>query len=115
MSAAYVPQVGDTVCRYDWPPNESIVVTAVGRDRFLALFDSGTEVSYEIGGDWIKVVKPTPLPEQWINVYPGNIGWPAYSQGLTAEECAGDHRLAILHIWTDANGVDHADIERVSR
>jgi len=115
MDTNHTPEVGDRVRRASWVPSmDAVDVTAIGRYRFLGV-DSDGEFPYDIDDNWVKVIKPTPLPEQWLNVYPGNIGWPAYGHGFTAEECAGDHRIAVLHIWTDADGVDHAEIERVER
>lgn len=57
--------------------------------------------------------RPEPPPERWINVYnfPSYLGWPSRAR---ADAEAAPNRLAVLHVWTDADGVDHAEIERVT-
>jgi len=112
MDTNYTPKVGDRVRHDAWGKGDTARVTAVGERKVLMVRGLLPEASWDICQRWHKV--ETPLPEQWFNVYPGNIGWPAYSHGITAEESAGDHRIAVLHIWTDADGVDHAEIERVT-
>jgi len=115
MSADYVPQVDDRVRRYDWTNGNHMDVDYVGRTIIAGTDRFGNEWSTGLDGDWIKVETPTPLPERWANVYPDGI-WQDHKSARSANTNATHkNRLAILHIWTDANGVDHADIERVSR
>ena len=112
MTAAYVPQVGDTVRHPAWP-SETLAITAVGRDHLLAINEHGTEIKYVLSDKWVKVETPTPLPEWWINVYPSNIGT-CFPCRADAQRYVMSERIAVLHIWTDADGVDHAEIERVT-
>jgi len=116
MSAAYVPQVGDTVRHPAWP-SEILTITAVGRHHLLAVNEQGTEIKYVIAGTWVKVVKPTPLPYALINVHPAFTSGSLWTR-RDADRIAGqhpDHRIAVIHLWTDEEGVDHADIERVEQ
>jgi len=114
MSAAYVPQVGDAVRHEAWDSgSEAVDITAVGVRRFLAAV-RGVESTYVIDEGWSKVETPTPLPERWINVYPnGHVA--AHNKKATADHFALADRIILLHVWTDDDGVEHADIERVER
>ena len=114
MSAAYVPQVGDTVRHDAWSEGDTARVTAVGERKVLMVRGLLPEASWDLCHQWHKVVKPKPLPERWVNLTTRGLG-NDYSSKADADEVAASHRLAILHIWTDADGVDHADIERVAR
>ena len=110
----YVPQVGDTVRRPLWAPStDPVEVTATGRRRFLGL-DSSGEYPYDIDGGWVKVVKPLPLPERWINTYANGRACAHFTR-QEANHASMRERIAVLHIWTDADGNDHAEIERVER
>ena len=113
----YVPQVGDTVRRDIWTdPCLSVKVTAVGRNRFLAINAEDDELSYPTHLDWVwvKVETPAPLPDRWINVHPRGLGATYPPTQASANFGALPGRIAVLHIWTDADGVDHADIERLT-
>ena len=109
----YVPQVGDRV-RWDWwGPDESLHVDFVGQERIFGTFNDGSEGSYSLDCRWIKVETPTPLPDGCINVYASASGlW--FSNRRQAESYSRHGRIAVVHIWTDSDGVDHAEIERVA-
>jgi len=111
MTAAYVPQAGDRVQRASWYSHEHFDVTAVGRGYFLGINDDGYESARSLSGEWIKVETPTPLPERWQNV--STQGFiTTYRTNWDADRYAADDRIACIHIWTDADGVDR--IERVT-
>lgn len=50
----YRPKVDHWVKHAHWDDNFSVLVTAVGRDRFLALDDHSHEDSYLIEGPWVR-------------------------------------------------------------
>jgi hypothetical protein len=116
----YVPQVGDTVRKPAWvnDPHLWLQVVATNGPVFLANYASNgrpSSTSWGLGAEWVKVdwvEPPTPLPDAWINVYPGYLWSPfAYGDADRASGGALADRIAVLHIWTDADG-DHAEIER---
>jgi len=114
MYTNYTPKDGDRVGRHDWRLGEFITVAAVGRERFLASFGSGDEASHVIDSGWIKVEVPTPLPDCWYYVDRGGVvSYPCNTRAI-AFDYPGMDALAVVHIWTDAYGVDHAEIERVT-
>ena len=115
MTADYTPQVGDRVRRESWSASTpSVDVTAIGSYRFLGV-DRDGEFPYDMDGEWVKVVEPTPLPERWANVYPDGVGLDYARRSGTDEVTRVNERIAVLHIWTDADGVDHGEIERVTQ
>jgi len=114
MDTNYTPKVGDSVRRASWMPSmHSVDVTAIGRYRFLGV-DSDGEFPHDLNGKWIKVETPLPLPEQWSNVYPDGF-WQSHTTAVSAGVNSHDGRIAVLHIWTDADGVDHAEILRIKQ
>jgi len=107
---SYTPQVGDRVHLYHWPKDYTAEVLFVG-DRQVFLRDiGGQEDSFYINLDWIKVETPSPLPERWINLYERCSV--THVSRRDASNGADDKRIAVIHIWTDKHGVDHAEIER---
>ena len=112
MTAPYVPQVGDTVRHPAWR-SETVTVTAIGKRCLLAVDQNDREFSYDISNSWVKVETPTPLPERWANVYPDGF-WQSHATAMAARRNGHAARIAVLHIWTDTDGNDHADIERVA-
>ena len=110
MTAAYVPIKGDRIRRTRWLDVEYLDVIEVGRTQIFGVAEDGDELMCPLDGEWIKVKTPRPLPEQWLNAYED---WAsAYSTRELADGYAADHRIALVHIWTDADGVDR--IERVT-
>ena len=110
----YVPQVGDTVRHEFWQENDTAQVRGLSeRSMLLQRSNATTETAWARGPRWIKVETPTPLPERWINVYL-NGHTAAHDKKATAEHFALANRLVILHVWTDIDGNDHAEIERVA-
>jgi hypothetical protein len=90
MSDEYVPAVGDMVRKPYWADAyEPLEVIAVGRSTFLTLTidHSDIERQWSLKDEWVQVVKPAPLTETW----------------------------EIIHTWTDADGVDYAEIRRVTK
>ena len=115
MTAAYVPKVGDRVRAATWSARSYMDVVAVGQMAVFGIDEVGDEWCPDLDREWIKVETPTPLPERWANVYPDGI-WQDHKTALSANTNATyRNRMAVLHIWTDADGVDHAEIERVER
>ena len=114
MTAAYVPQVGDTV-QHPVFPSQALAVVAVGRHHMLAVNEHGDEVTYLLATKWTRVVKPTPLSNCWYyTTASGFLSYPKDSRAIALDHASG-YAAAILHIWTDADGVDHAEIERIER
>ena len=115
--SGYTPQVGDRVqsritgIQFD--------VRAVGRHKFFAVRVGGEpslahdEMALSIQGyDWEKVETPEPIPEMWINAYATGLG--SYRDSRTeADAMSNAKRLAVVRVWTDEHGTDHAEIERV--
>ena len=56
---------------------------------------------------------PTPLPEVWANLDADGC-LVNYSTRERADKFPNRDRVAVVHIWTDSDGVDHAEIERVT-
>ena len=126
--SGYTPQVGDRV--RGGPGCPQYDVSAVGRHRFLAEVVNGdsdspfSEVVLPINANWEKVETPEPLPESWIALI-GSPDDPNYSyatKGGSSLEEAVDYAatvfhdaplLAVVHVWTDEQPTDHAEIERV--
>jgi len=113
MDTNYTPKVGDRVRRAGFHHDQWFDVTAVGLVCFLGTESDGFESAEPIGADWVRVETPTPLPECWVNVTTTGLGndWPTRAE---TDEVAGRNTVAVLHVWTDADGVDHAEIERVT-
>ena len=111
MTAAYVPVKGDRVRRPAWSDAEYFLVLNVARNTFHCVDADGGEWSITLDGEWVKVETPTPLPELWINAYPDSY-IRAHDTSTEAQRHALDNRIALVHIWTDADGVDR--IERVT-
>ena len=111
MSAPYVPQVGDRVRTARWSDTSYMDVIAVGQTAIFGIDEDGDEWCPDLDVEWLKVETPTPLPERWLNF--DSIGiqnnYPTRAQ---ADAVAADDRIALIHIWTDADGVDR--IERVT-
>ena len=58
---------------------------------------------------------PAPLADCWYYVTTaGRVSLPKDTRA-DAIDHAGMNVLAVVHIWTDSDGVDHAEIERVTR
>jgi hypothetical protein len=77
-------------------------------------FTNGIEltVGHVDGSYQLVKPKPTPLPEQWMNVYAWGVGNDCDSRA-EADDNVSAGRIAILHMWTDADdGTDHAEIIR---
>jgi hypothetical protein len=107
MTEPYRPQVGDTVRLRISTGTKVVEVTAVGRERFLGLFD-GFECSYEIDDDWVKDVVPTPLPERWLNIYSNSVGVGYSSREAVDNVRSTSGRLGVIHVHAD--GVDFIDL-----
>ena len=111
MTAAYVPEVGDRVRLASWAETDWMVVLHVGGKSIFGIDNDGDEWCPNLDREWIKVETPTPLPERWINAYPDGFAT-TYLTRAIADEYAGESRIALVRIWTDADGVDR--IERVT-
>lgn len=112
MNDTYRPQVGDMVREASWT-SPAVEVMYVGTNLFVG--NDGTyEDCWPLDNDWIKVEPKVPLPDRWVNVWNDGLG---ASSNSTKEDADlffhHGHRIAVIHIYTDAEGVDHADIERV--
>lgn len=111
MKNNYIPQVGDRVCRQNWPDSDVIVVTAIGKTRLLAVTTDGYEGSFGLDGNWIKVERPPTYPEQWINVYPwlpvGRDLVESYFSRDLADVNAGSRRIAVIHLASDGTVTLH--------
>jgi len=111
----YVPQAGDTIRHEVWAPGDTALITAVGRTHMLLSRNGAPDrEAWQIRNHWIKVETPLPLPEQWSNVYPDGF-WQSHTTAMSARVNSHDGRIAVLHIWTDADGVDHAEILRIKQ
>ena len=113
MTAAYVPVKGDRVRHTSWADTEWLDVLCVGGQQVFGIDADGDEWSITLIGDWIKVETPPRLPERWVNLTTRGLG-NDYGIRADADEVASSSRLAVLHIWTDSDGEDHAEIERVA-
>ena len=114
MTAAYVPVKGDRIRRADWSGNEYMDVDYVGRSIIVGIDWGGNEMTasrYNTLGEWIKVEAPAPLTQKWGNFYPNGAAH-FYDTKEIADTYADKTRIALVHIWTDADGVDR--IERVT-
>ena len=115
MTGDYIPQVGDRVRRSSWAETEWLDVLCVGGQQVFGIDNEGEEWCPDLDGDeWINVVNLKPLPERWSNVYPDGF-WQSHTTAMSARVNSHDGRIATLHIWTDADGVDHTEIERVEQ
>jgi len=119
MSAAYVPQVGDRVRRTNWSDRLYMDTEYVGRSLVVGADPDGREMTATLsstgGGEWVKVVTPAPLADCWYYVTTaGRVSLPKDTRA-DAIDHAGMNVLAVVHIWTDSDGVDRAEIERVTR
>jgi hypothetical protein len=119
MTERYTPAVGHMVRQSGWGDADTLEVTAVGRFKFLTLtLDGIQEQSWNLAGEWVQVVQPKPLTETWAGVAArgGTYSFMGATSAATAavgcRQAWGTSPLAIVHIWTDADGVDHAEIER---
>jgi len=113
MTAPYVPVKGDRVRRAGWDNPKYIDVDYVGRSVFVGYDENDNEHTMFLSiGEWIKVETPTPLPERWANFYPNKAVVLLHGARDRAEATATPGRIATVHIWTDADGVDR--IERVT-
>jgi len=83
-------------------------VDYVGRTLIVGIDEEGHERMMPLETDWVKVVKPTPLPNLWVNAYPTGeaYGWNTRAR---ADGFARDGRMVLLHIWTDADGEDQME------
>jgi len=113
MHNPYRPVAGDRIRRPWWKPGHHRDVKYVGAFYLIADNDLGDEVVDDVTGEWIKVEIPAPLPDQWSNVDRWGVTG-TWCDRAGADEYAPDDRIAVVHIYTDADGVDHADIERVT-
>ena len=112
MTAPYVLVKGDRVRRESWGCGEYVDVDHVGRNVVVGIDECDSERTMVLSvGEWIKVETPTPLPERWINAYPEGYGSACWTR-QSADRWADGTRIALVHIWTDADGVDR--IERVT-
>ena len=111
MTAAYVPVKGDRVRRPEWVSRNHMDVLFVGGQMVFGTNQSGFEFTSGVEGEWVKVETPTPLPETWMNAYPNGLAT-SYRTREIANDYADESRIALVHIWTDADGVDR--IERVT-
>jgi hypothetical protein len=112
MNNEYTPQVGDRVRRHYWRRGY-IDVQHVGNAYFMGINSAGEEVARRLDEDWVKVGTPAPLPDFWSNVDRWGVAG-IWRDRAGADKYAINDRLAVVHIYTDADGVDHADIHRVT-
>jgi hypothetical protein len=113
----YRPQVGDLIKLSNWKSDDIVEVLYVG-NRIMLTRDTKTGYESSFGIDvneWIKVEKPIPLMEIWGNIYSGSSDIVTHSSLAAANRTADSDRLAILHIYTDADGVDQAEITRITQ
>ena len=110
MTAAYVPQVGDRIRLQHWV-HDWIDVKYVSRELVIGVDGYGNERMPWLSEPWVKAVEP--LPERWSNVYPDGF-WQSHETAISARRNGHVGRIAVLHIWTDTDGNDHAEIERVA-
>jgi hypothetical protein len=120
MTERYTPAVGHMVRQSGWGDADTLEVTAVGRFKFLTLTRDGLhEQSWKLAGEWVQVVQPEPLTETWAALRSdGGTYLPRsatnFATALAAYKAEwGNAPVAVIHIWTDADG-DHAEIERVA-
>ena len=111
MTAAYVPVKGDRVRRPEWASGNHMDVLFVGGQMVFGTNQSGFEFTSGVEGDWVKVETPTPLPERFMNLNADGTA-NTYTSRAVADSYAGPSRIAVIYIWTDADGVDR--IERVT-
>jgi len=111
MTAAYVPVKGDRVRRPAWSDAEYFLVLNVARNTFHCVDADGGEWSITLDGEWVKVETPTPLLERFMNLNADGTTY-TYTSRAFADSYAGPSRIAVIYIWTDADGVDR--IERVT-
>lgn len=116
--SGYRPEVGDIVTAPLMGYN--IRVTAVGEEYLLAKSctpiegDDDDESFWKIddvGWEWIKVEPSRPLPERWWYIHCKD-GRGSVSVASASPIRPQGPNVAVLHIWTDEHGVDHAEIER---
>ena len=118
---SYIPQVGDRVRLPDWADSIApVTVTAVGATRFLAVDPDEGEESWDIDRNWVKVVQPPPIPDNWrIVTATGHMFAPSadvdtarrHAQRLAFNPPA----VALLHTWTDDDGTYRSTIEPLDR
>lgn len=108
MTGRYIPQVGDRVRHEEWDAGCWCDVLAIDGGDIFARTELGDAEVWTMGDGWRKVEAPTPLPDAWFNTYATS----GYETRQMADGWANDDRIAVVHIWTDADGNDHADIER---
>lgn len=131
--SGYTPQVGDRVRDTGWRTTDDqrdLIVTGVGRHNFTAVpvdsdpDDVRKERLVGFGEWWEKVEMPKALPDRWIAVLGSHEieSFYRWSSGHLSRPAAIDYAatvfpesplLAIVHVWTDEHGTDHAEIERV--
>jgi hypothetical protein len=124
MSYKYIPAVGHMVRKAHWGDVDELEVTAVGRFEFLTLTLNGRdEQSWKLASEWVQVVKPEPLTETWVCVSTQGVeslhnDRSANDAATAVEKCEWvwfAQPVAVVHIWTDAEGADHAEVERVTK
>lgn len=107
----YTPKVGDRVTSPQWPDGWWVDVEYVGRKSFIGVLEDGEEYSGWVAAPWQLVERIDPLRDMWINVYGDQGCYYSYRTREAADRNAMPGRTALLHIWTDSDGVDR--IERV--
>ena len=110
MTATYVPQVGDRIRLQHWV-HDWIDVKYVSRELVIGVDGYGNERMPWLSEPWVKVEAPIPLPERFMNLNADG-GGNTYTSRAVADFQALDHRIAVVRIWTDADGEDR--IERVT-
>lgn len=60
----------------------------------------------------VPIPQPTPLGDWWFNWYPDGARW-GYNSEAEADSYGGASRIAKEHVWTDADGNDHAEVIRL--
>lgn len=104
MKHGYIPEVGDRVRRDSWRNGDIWVdVEVVHRDVIIGVDDAGARfwASVDSSG-WVKLEKPTPMPEAVINIYPNDVVF-AYRNEADADSHATGVRIAKLFLFADGS------------
>jgi len=121
MTEKYTPQVGDIVRSQHWYEFDHCEVLDVGREQMLIRrLSDDREWAPLIDQEWVKVEPVKPLADRWYYSVGGGFLGGDRNDGSAAEAmavCLRRHDTeadAVIHIWTDDDGTDHAKIVRPS-
>ena len=120
----YIPQPGDRIKRDKWRRDERWDVALVEGPHVLVYMRDDHDVlpewhdleSHPTAGPWVKVETPEPLPERWIALDDSGyeLDWSDTREGFDTH-LGGLGNLAVVHVWTDADGTDRQQTRSAER